>query len=194
MTNVQKDADRLVDAYLEYLRKAAEPLPANRRTELVEEVTAHINEERAAGVSSEAEVRAMLARLGDPDEIVASATDGLVLVDRHQPRNRGREVVALLLLLFGGFVLFGWFIGVFLLWTTDRWNVKEKLFGTLVWPLGLAGSIALLRIEVSMPTWLEIVVGTAIMLAPLAVTGVLLKNAQPGRATAVGTENSAGIA
>ncbi|QNE21956.1 hypothetical protein F1D05_33635 [Kribbella qitaiheensis] len=184
MTNVQNDADRLIDAYLEYLTNAAEPLPANRRTELVEEVTAHINESRAAGVSTEAEVRTMLARLGDPDEIVASATDGLVLVDRYQPRNRGREVVALLLLLFGGFVLFGWFIGVYLLWTTDRWNVKEKLLATLVWPLGVAGSIALLRIEVSMPTWLEIVVGAVIWLAPLAVVGVLLKNAQPGRATA----------
>jgi hypothetical protein len=184
MTDVQNDADRLVGAYLEYLRKAAEPLPANRRTELVEEVTAHINEERAAGVSSEAEVRAMLARLGDPDEIVASATDGLVLVDRHQPRNRAREVIALLLLLFGGFFLFGWFIGVYLLWTSDRWNLKEKLLGVLVWPLGLAGSIALLRINVTMPTWLEIVVGCVIFFAPLAAVAVLLKNAQPGRSAA----------
>lgn len=182
MTNVQNDADRLVDAYLEYLRKAAEPLPANRRTELVEEVTAHISEERAAGISTEAEVRAMLARLGDPDEIVAAATDGLVLVNRHQPRVRTREVITLLLLLFGGLVMFPWFIGAYLLWTTDRWNLKEKLLGTLIWPFGLMGSIALLRIPLEPPTWLGIVLGALILLAPLAITALLLKNAKPGRA------------
>jgi uncharacterized membrane protein len=91
MTNVQSDADRLVDAYLDYLVKAAEPLPAERRTELVAEVSAHIDEERAAGVSSAAEMRAMLARLGDPDEIVAAATDGLVLVDRYRPAFVGAK-------------------------------------------------------------------------------------------------------
>jgi hypothetical protein len=178
MTNVQNDADRLVDAYLDYLAKAAEPLPAERRTELVAEVTAHIGEERAAGASSAAEVRAMLARLGDPDEIVAAATDGLVLVDRYRPRVRGREVVALLLLLFGGLVIFGWFIGVYLLWTSDRWNGKEKLLGTLLWPFGFVGAITLLRIEVSLPTWLEITVGSVIFFAPLAMLAVLLKNAR----------------
>ncbi|WP_112247602.1 HAAS signaling domain-containing protein [Kribbella monticola] len=185
MTNVQNEADRLVDAYLDYLAKAADPLPAERRTELVAEVSAHIDEERAAGVSSAAEVRAMLARLGDPDEIVAAATDGLVLVDRYRPRVRGREVVTLLFLLFGGLVLFfGWFIGVYLLWTADRWNLKEKLLGTLVWPFGFAGAITFLEIEASLPTWLEIAIGAVVLLAPLAMLAVLLKTAQPARAAA----------
>ena len=103
---------------------------------------------------------------------------------QNDARNRAREVVALLLLLFGGFVIFGWFIGVYLLWTSDRWKVAEKLLGTLVWPFGFIGAIALLRIEVTLPAWLEIVVGAVILLAPLAAVGVLLKNAQPGRATA----------
>jgi len=184
MTNVSNDADRLVDAYLEYLRKAAEPLPANRRTELVEDVTAHIAEERAAGVSSEAEVRAMLARLGDPDELVAASTDGLVLVDRYRPRIRAREVVTLLLLMFGGLFIFGWFIGVYLLWTSDRWNLKEKLIGILVWPFGFIGAISLLRIPVSLPVAPEIIVGSLVFLAPVVVLAFLLKQAQPGRAAA----------
>jgi hypothetical protein len=182
MTNVQNDADKLVSAYLRYLTEAAEPLPANRRTELLEEVTAHINEERAAGVSTDAEVRAMLARLGDPDEIVAAATDGLVLVDRYRPRVRAREVVAMLLLLFGGFTIFGWFIGVYLLWTSDRWNLKEKLLGILIWPFGFVGAISLLRIPISLPTSPEIIVGALVFFAPLLVLGLLLKKAQPGRA------------
>jgi hypothetical protein len=112
---------------------------------------------------------------------VQNEPDGLI---GAPPRNRAREVIALLLLLFGGFVIFAWFIGVYLLWTSDRWKVAEKLLGTLVWPFGFIGAIALLRIPVTLPTWLEIVVGAVILFAPLAAVGVLLKNAQPGRATA----------
>jgi hypothetical protein len=109
---------------------------------------------------------------------------GMTNVQNDTVRNRAREVVALLLLLFGGLVIFGWFIGVYLLWTSDRWKIGEKLLGTLVWPFGFIGAITILRIEVTLPTWLEIVVGAVILLAPLATVGVLLKNAQPGRASA----------
>jgi hypothetical protein len=99
----------------------------------------------------------------------------------RQPRVRAREVVTLLLLLFGGLVMFPWFIGVYLLWTSDRWKLSEKLLGMVVWPFGLTGSIALLRIPIDPPTWLEIGLGAVILFAPLAATAVLLKNAQPGR-------------
>jgi hypothetical protein len=91
-------------------------------------------------------------------------------------------VVTLLLLLFGGMVFFGWFIGVYLLWTADRWKLKEKLLGTLIWPFGFAGAITFLEIEASLPTWLEIPIGAAVLLAPLAMLAVLLKTAQPARA------------
>ncbi|HET6292368.1 MAG TPA: hypothetical protein VFG33_03305 [Kribbella sp.] len=94
------DTDHLVADYLRRLEVAAEPLPAERRQELLEDVSAHISDARTAGASSEADIRELLARLGDPDEIVLAATDGLVQVKR-QPRFRSREVAALLLLPFG---------------------------------------------------------------------------------------------
>ncbi|ADB31725.1 hypothetical protein Kfla_2658 [Kribbella flavida DSM 17836] len=195
---VQHEADQLVDAYLTYLTKAAEPLPEERRTDLVAEVTAHIAEERAAGVESPAEIRAMLARLGDPDEIVAAATDGLVLVKR-QPRYRSRDVATLLLLPFGGFLyLAGWVVGVALLWTSDRWTREEKLLGTLVVPFGylpvlMLGSLstAACRTDVNgvilgcggytYPEWFQAPIVIVLSAAQLVMLFILVKNARPGR-------------
>jgi hypothetical protein len=101
--NVEQDNDRLVDAYLKELTKAAEPLPAARRTELIDDVKAHIAEERAAGATSESEIRQILQRLGDPQEIVAAATDGLVLVD-VPPKLRPSDMVALALVFLGPYL------------------------------------------------------------------------------------------
>ncbi|MGZ0146940.1 HAAS signaling domain-containing protein [Kribbella sp. WER1] len=177
-------ADRLVDAYLKYLTKAAEPLPESRRTELVADVTSHIAEARAAGATSEDDVRRMLQRLGDPDELVAASTDGLVLVDRYAPRFRGREVLAVTLLELGGFMLLvGWFVGVLLLWTSDRWTRAEKWTGTFVWPFGLAlvYFVAMVPLGFTMPLWLGIPLVILLAVAQLAVLVLLIRNAGPGR-------------
>ncbi|MFI5708559.1 HAAS signaling domain-containing protein [Kribbella sp. NPDC051620] len=181
--NVQNDADRLVDDYLRRLTKEAEPLPEARRTDLIAEVTAHIAEARAEGAVTEAEIRDMLARLGTPEEIVLAATDGLVLVDR-QPRFRSRDVAALLLLTVGGFVfLFGWVIGVVLLWTSDRWTRNEKWLGTLIWPFGYAFTGFLLKayIPIDMPSWLAWIGWTFIFVTQTATTSMLVRNARPRR-------------
>jgi len=54
-----------------------------------------------------------------------------------------QEIFAILLLLFGGLLYgIGWIIGVVLLWTSSRWNLRERLLGTLVWPGGLAALFA----------------------------------------------------
>ncbi|WP_328322238.1 hypothetical protein OHA70_26500 [Kribbella sp. NBC_00382] len=180
--NVQNDADRLVDDYLLRLRKEAEPLPEGRRTELVAEVTAHIAEARAEGAVSESEVRDMLARLGSPEEIVLAATDGLVLVD--EPRLRKRDAAAVLLLPLGGFVvLFGWVIGVVLLWTSDRWTRNEKLMGTLIWPFGYAilGVLVDHFVPTDMPSWLAWTGWIIIIVAQTATISMLFRNAQPRR-------------
>ncbi|HZX08949.1 HAAS signaling domain-containing protein [Kribbella sp.] len=176
--------DRLVDAYLKYLTKAAEPLPEARRTDLLADVTSHIAEARAAGATSEDDVRRMLQRLGDPDELVAASTDGLVLVDRYRPRFRGREVVALTLLELGAFILLvGWLVGVVLLWTSDRWTRAEKWTGTFVWPfgLGLVYFVAAAPLGFTMPAWLGIVLVIFLAVTQLAVLALLIKNAGPDR-------------
>ncbi|MGW6277669.1 HAAS signaling domain-containing protein [Kribbella sp. NPDC055071] len=176
--NVQHDGQQLVDAYLEYLTKAAEPLPAERRTELVAEVTSHIAEARAAGATSDREVQQVLRQLGDPDDIVAAATDGLVLVEQP-PRLRLRDFAALALLLFGpALLVIGWVAGVVLLWTSDRWTRGEKLLGILAWPFSYAAAVAgemLFQPQI----WMDMV-GAAVI--AVAVTVVLAKNARPGRA------------
>jgi hypothetical protein len=179
--NVKHSADELVDAYLTYLKNAAEPLPTDRRTELVDEVTSHIAEARAAGATSEDEIRQMLKRLGDPDELVAASTDGLVLVDRYRPRFRGREILALFLLALGGFfVFFGWVAGVVLLWSSDRWTRNEKWLGTLVWPFGFAFVyfVATLQTGFTLPVWLGIPIVVLVGVAPLFSLGLLIKNAR----------------
>ena len=72
------DQDRLVDAYLQRLSSAASTLPADRRAELIEEITAHIAEARAtgpAGPGGSPSVPEILEQLGDPVQIVAAAAD-----------------------------------------------------------------------------------------------------------------------
>ncbi|MGC4942091.1 HAAS signaling domain-containing protein [Kribbella sp. DT2] len=195
---VRHTADELVDAYLKYLGEAAEPLPEERRTELLAEVRTHVAEERAAGVVTPEEVRAMLARLGDPDEIVAAATDGLVMVKR-QPRFRSRDVATLLLLSFGGFLyLLGWVAGVALLWTSDRWTREEKLLGTLVLPFGflpvaLLGTLSTAACRADLngeilgcggytyPGWFQVPIMIALAAVQLVALFVLVKNARPRR-------------
>jgi hypothetical protein len=72
------DQDQLVTDYLQRLAAAASALPADRRDELIEEITAHIAEARAAGPTSlggSPSVPGILDQLGDPAQIAAAAAD-----------------------------------------------------------------------------------------------------------------------
>jgi uncharacterized membrane protein len=129
-------ADDLVNDYLKRLSRELSDLPKARRRELEDEIEGHIVEARAdLDAESEADIRNLLARLGDPATIAAEehVRSGVA------PRRAGAvEIFALIGLLIGGFVfLFGWFVGVILLWVSDAWSVREKLVGTLLVPGGL---------------------------------------------------------
>jgi len=149
------DDDQLVEDYLRELHTAAQGLPADRRDELIEEITAHIAEARQSDGSPLA-VRNILDRLGDPADIVRAAADtppgspawsgapgpgaGYPAAAAALPGRAGAlELAAVLFLLLGGIVIpvLGWFIGVVLLWVSPRWTARDKLLGTLVWPGGL---------------------------------------------------------
>ena len=70
--------DRLVEGYLRRLRSAAGALPADRRAELIEEITAHIAEARTARPDSPGGppgVPGILERLGEPARIVQAAAE-----------------------------------------------------------------------------------------------------------------------
>lgn len=101
------------------------------------------------------QVRAILAALGDPSEIVAAALadyppPALAFpAPAPQPALQGPpyplgtlDVCAVTLLLLGGFLAgVGWFVGAVLLWTSPRWSRLEKLIGSLILPGGIAGGL-----------------------------------------------------
>jgi uncharacterized membrane protein len=128
-------ADDLVNDYLKRLSRELSDLPKARRRELMDEIEGHIVEARAdLEAESEADIRNLLARLGDPATIAAEEHTR----SGTTPRRAGPvEIFALTGLLIGGFVfIVGWFVGVILLWVSDAWSVREKLVGTLLVPGG----------------------------------------------------------
>ncbi len=129
--------EQLVADYLDRLERELADLPRGRRRELVEEIAEHIEDARASGADDEAAVRSLLDRVGDPADIAAEARSRPDVPTR---RSRFLEIAALVLLLVGGVVLpvFGWFVGVALLWASAVWTTRDKLIGTLVVPGGLA--------------------------------------------------------
>jgi hypothetical protein len=141
----RSDPDRIVKRYLADLNQALAGLPASRRREIQDDVSAHISEARARlNGGDEAAVRALLERIGDPEEIAAEAGAQAV----SGPR-RWADAWAPWLLLLGGFLfVLGWLVGVVLLWSSTAWRLRDKLLGTLVVP----GGLALLVLLLSFPT------------------------------------------
>jgi len=136
-------SDKLVERYLKHLDVELDDLPSNRRREIVGEIAGHIGEARAAlGHETEADVRNILEGLGDPAEIATDARERFE-VSPHPKSARSEpgwvEIGALIMLLVGGLVLpvIGWVIGVVLLWTSNAWNTRDKIIGTIFVPGGL---------------------------------------------------------
>ena len=139
--------DHIVDDYLHRLDKAATALPPERRSELLTEIRAHIDEDlRAAGVTNEVAVRNVLERLGSPDEIVSAAADVPVTAvnptDRPVLRNR-LAVAGLIALALGPFVM-GMvqlpgivlvLAGLILVSGSPAWSARDKRVGLLLLPL-----------------------------------------------------------
>lgn len=141
-------ADRLVDDYLKNLDSALHGLPAAQRRDTLEEIRAHIATLHAASPSAtEADIRNILDRVGDPEEIAREAGVGLV---RPVHRHVVWEGAALVFLLLGSMLLaplgalltpLGWLIGVVLLWTSTVWTWRDKVIGTLFLPGGLLAAL-----------------------------------------------------
>jgi hypothetical protein len=130
----------LAEGWLHELERAAAVLPPAERRELVADLRAHLTEALAPD-AGEAEVRIVLDRLGDPQQIVAEAGG-----PEPESSRRGKlEWSAIVLVLAGGLLYgVGWLVGVVLLWTSEAWTVRDKLIGTLVPPGGLLAAAAAL--------------------------------------------------
>jgi HAAS domain-containing protein len=129
--------DELINDYLKELDRELSALPRAARLEVVQEISTHIAETRAGlATDNEAEIRAVLDRLGDPADIAAEARERFGVQTR---RRSWVEVTALVLLSIGSVVvpILGWLAGVILLWVSDVWSTRDKLLGTIIVPGGL---------------------------------------------------------
>lgn len=143
-----------VAAYLgRFEAAAAAGLPPGRRDELVAEIRAHLQEALSGGAGDEVAVLQALDRLGAPEEIVAAEREvegegpfgGPATASATAPATGTAgpqvdtswtplEVVAVLLLIVGGFVLplIGPLIGLVLVWVSRRWALHEKVIATVL--------------------------------------------------------------
>jgi HAAS domain-containing protein len=127
-----------VAQYLGRLERSLGDLPVAQRREIVAEIEEHVTAALAeiGPEPSEASVRNMLERLGEPAAVAAEARERF---GARAKKARWTDPVAIFLLLFGGFLfVVGWVAGLVLLWTSDAWDLRDKLIGTLVVPGGLA--------------------------------------------------------
>jgi hypothetical protein len=123
-------ADTLVDNYLRDLKAELRDLPAPRQREILAEVGEHITAARAAqDTQSEAAIRTLLERLGDPADIAAEARDRFgVQPEPTKPATPWLEVITLVALVVP---FLGWVVGAVLVWLSRRWTTRDKLIGTI---------------------------------------------------------------
>jgi uncharacterized membrane protein len=124
------EADALVLRYLQNLESQLGDLPAGRRQELLDEVGEHIAAARAdLDPETEAGVRTMLERLGDPADIAAEARERFgVPAAPARPATPVLEIAALVLLVIP---FLGWVLGAVLVWLSRLWTTRDKLVGTI---------------------------------------------------------------
>jgi uncharacterized membrane protein len=139
------EADALILRYLQDLEAQLHDLPAGRRQELLDEVGEHIAAARAdLDPETEAGVRTMLERLGDPADIAAEARERFgVPAAPARPATPVLEIAALVLLVIP---FLGWILGAVLVWLSRRWTTGDKLVGTvggLSWIVAGMGGIML---------------------------------------------------
>ena len=135
-------------AYLQQVRREGRDLPGDRLAELMIDLEEHLLAAIPVDATEE-EAREILARFGEPHEIVAAARPELMV---PVERRGSREWVAIFLLLLGFFAAgVGWVVGVVLLWRSRAWTTRDKLIGTLVLPGGLFLSAVLLLVALGKP-------------------------------------------
>ena len=100
------DIDGIVDEYLHRLDMALNPLPAPRRQQLITEITEHLEEARSElPIQTEAAIRELLDRVGQPEEIAAEALADQPERDRRPRRGLVLALVGLAVLLAVGLTL-----------------------------------------------------------------------------------------
>src|ERR1019366_6400275 len=101
------DLDQIVDQYLSRLEVALAELPPQRRQQLIESITDHINEARVTlSANSEVAVRDILDRVGQPADIAAEAFADQTTSSPLRTSGTRRMVVAGVVIIFIVFLVF----------------------------------------------------------------------------------------
>jgi uncharacterized membrane protein len=163
----------VVQRYLNQVARHLQDLPDSERFELIEDLRAHI-EEATGGVdaASEADVRNVLDRLGQPQDLArearerASDTDEPAGEDQptlatEQRKTPGALEVAAIIL-----TAVFWPIGIVLAWASDRWLTRDKIVATAI-PFA-----ATLMLGV-------IVLGSMVVYGGYSMTSVVVSDVQP---------------
>jgi len=126
------EADKLVQRYMAQLDAALQGVDASRREEILAELHEHIEQGRdRLETDDAADVRTLLARVGDPAAIAAEA-------GAPSPDSRRWDAWAPWLIIFGPVAGgLGWIAGIAILWTSPTWSKRDKLVATFVSPAGL---------------------------------------------------------
>ncbi|MFD3535832.1 HAAS signaling domain-containing protein [Streptomyces sp. NPDC058664] len=125
----------LVAAYLDAVARETAELPAERRAELLADLREHVE---ASDAQDDDQVRAVLAGLGEPRTVAASALAEEAPVRPASPTAPGRaKLTAALLAVSGVLILFSSVVGTIaliaglvLLWGTPQWQTRHKAIGT----------------------------------------------------------------
>jgi hypothetical protein len=137
-------ADTILGGYRLRLEEELNGLPRARREEIIAEVDAHIRDARTAhAAETDADLLNLLDRLGDPSVIGTEARERF---DIAEPASAGgREVIALLLLVVGPFIVpvVTWVLGAMLVWSSVAWSAREKR-NSLAWSLIVIVGLAII--------------------------------------------------
>lgn len=146
-------AQRAVSDYLRQVQEATARLSPDARNELLTQLEEHIREARAGLDDGDVDgVRAILDSLGTPEQIAAAAYNEPAAAPGGRTTDEKRyDLITVLLLAVGAVCVpvVGWLAGVYLLWKGPRWTLRDRLLGTLIWPLGPAG---LMMVNALLPT------------------------------------------
>ena len=130
--------DPLVRDYLRTVERGLAPLPRRRREEVLGDLREHLDG-ALADASTEADVRSVLYRRGDPADVAASArAEAGVDIRAKRP---WLEWAAMFLISVGSVVIpvLGWMAGIVMVWGSSIWRTWEKVLASVLFPLGWWG-------------------------------------------------------
>jgi uncharacterized membrane protein len=134
--------DDIIRQYLKRVRDRLYDLPESDRAEIIGDLQAHIDDAiRESGAATEADVRNVLERLGDPETLAREARERVVNGEPSAPQlpvyrrvktgPGALEVAAIVL------TALVWPVGLLLAWISGRWRTRDKAVASIIPVVGI---------------------------------------------------------